>query len=88
MNRNILLIALALLLSCVPVFAQAPAAAQTPEQGRLDAGMDIKAGKFIIKAWLAKLSNQWRSFKRRCLSRDIGEEIQNSLRVGGRLPYR
>ena len=51
MNRHILLIALVLLFSCVPVVAQAPAAAQTPEQGRLDASTDIKDGKFIIKAW-------------------------------------
>jgi hypothetical protein len=50
MNRQILLIAFALLFSWVPVYAQAPVA-ETPEQGRLDARADIKAGKFIIKAW-------------------------------------
>jgi hypothetical protein len=51
MNRPILLIALALLVSWTPVFAQVPAAEQTPEQGRLEARKDIKDGKFIIKAW-------------------------------------
>jgi len=51
MSRNILLITLVLLCSCISVFAQASAAGQSAEQGRQEATRDIKDERFIIKTW-------------------------------------
>ena len=52
MSRNILLIALVVLLcGGISVFAQASAAEQSAEQGRQEATRDIKDGRFIIKKW-------------------------------------
>lgn len=51
MSRNILLIALVLLCSCISVFAQTSAAGHSAEQGRQEATRDIEDGRFIIKIW-------------------------------------